>query len=397
MADAPLPPRRLVRVAHRVERGFDAIKGRLGARFDRDDPIQILAYRGFGSAERLFAEGRVLQDEPIGESSRGDSVWRNIGNTWKRFESDEVKGARVLARFGGWEGEAVTDEEGYFRFEVVRPPEPPDPARLWHGVELTLLEPALAEPVRAVGALLVPPPDSRFGIISDIDDTVIETGVTRKLAMARTVFLRNAHTRLPFKGVAAFYDALHEEREGRGPNPIFFVSGSPWNLYDLLAEFMDLHGIPQGPLRLRDFGLDPRKLLKADTREHKIGCIEPILDLYPELRFILIGDSGEQDPEIYREVVHRHPGRVLAIYIRDVGNRAGREAEVQALAREVEHEGVPMLLVKDTVAAAVHAAERGWIDPDRLPDIREEKRKDEAAPSPVEAMLHPDAAKTPDG
>jgi phosphatidate phosphatase APP1 len=395
MTDATPPPRRLLRLADRAERKLDAIKDRLAARFDRDDPVQILAYRGFGSADRLLVEGRVLQDEPLGESSKGDSIWRNIGNTWKRFESDEVKGARVRARFGGWEGEAVTDEEGYFRFDV-RPPERPDPGKLWHGVELTLLEPSFPDPVRAIGAILVPPPDARFGIISDIDDTVVETGVTRRLAMARTVFLRNAHTRLPFKGVAAFYAALHEEREGQGPNPIFFVSGSPWNLYDLLAEFMDLHHIPQGPLRLKDFGLDPRKLLKTDTREHKLGCIEPIFELYPHLRFILIGDSGEQDPEIYREVVRRHPGRVLAVYIRDVGNRPGREAQVQALAREIEHEGIPMLLVQDTVAAAVHAAERGWIDPARLPDVREEKRKDEVAPSPVEVMMKPDSAKTPE-
>jgi phosphatidate phosphatase APP1 len=388
--------RRLLRLADRVERGFDILKDQLSSRFDRNDPIQILAYRGFGTTDWLSVEGRVLQDEPIGESSKGDSIWKNIGNTWKRFESDEVKGARVLARFGGWEGEAVSNEEGYFRFEV-EPPERPDPGKLWHGVELTLLEPKLPEPVRTIGAIMVPPPTARFGIISDIDDTVVETGVTRRVAMARTVFLRNAHTRLPFKGVAAFYDALHEQREGQGPNPIFFVSGSPWNLYDLLAEFMDLHHIPQGPLRLKDFGLDPRKLLKTDTREHKLGCIEPIFTRYPHLRFILIGDSGEQDPEIYREVVRRHPGRVLAIYIRDVGNRAGREAQVRALAREIGGVGVPMLLVKDTVAAAVHAAERGWIDPDRLPDVREEKRKDEVAPSPTELLLKPDAAQTPGG
>jgi phosphatidate phosphatase APP1 len=396
MTDAAPPPRRLLRIADSAERKVDAIKDRLANRFDRDDPVQILAYRGYGSADWLLAEGRVLQDEPLGESSKGDSIWKNIGNTWKRFESDEVKGARVRARFGGWEGEAVTNEEGYFRFDI-RPLERPDPGKLWHGVELTLLEPSFPEPVRAVGAIMVPPPDARFGIISDIDDTVVETGVTRRLAMARTVFLRNAHTRLPFKGVAAFYAALHEEREGQGPNPIFFVSGSPWNLYDLLAEFMDLHHIPQGPLRLKDFGLDPRKLLKTDTREHKLGCIEPIFDLYPHLRFILIGDSGEKDPEIYREVVRRHPGRVLAVYIRDVGNRPGREAQVQALAAEIESEGIPMLLVKDTVAAAVHAAERGWIDPGRLPDVREEKRKDEVAPSPVEVMMKPEAAKTPEG
>ena len=379
-------PRWWLRAANRVERGYDVVKYRLAARYDRDDPIHILPYRGFGTAERLLVEGRVLQDEPIGESSKGDSIWRNLGNTWKRFESDEVRGARVVARSFGWEGEAVTNEEGYFRFDIA-PSEPPEASRLWHGVDLTLAHPQTPEPVRSVGAVMVPPPTARFGIISDIDDTVLETGVTRRLAMARTVFLRNAHTRLPFKGVAAFYDALHEEREGRGPNPIFFVSGSPWNLYDLLAEFLELQSIPLGPLRLRDFGLDLRKLLHAPTREHKLGCIRQILELYPHLPFILIGDSGEQDPEIYREVVRLYPGRILAIYIRDVGNRPGRDAQVQALAEEIRHEGVPLLLVKDTVAAAVHASERGWIDPGRLPDVREEKVKDEVAPTPTEAAL----------
>ena len=378
-------PRWWLRAANRMERGYDVVKYRLGARYDRDDPIQILPYRGFGTAERLLVEGRVLQDEPIGESSKGDSIWRNLGNTWKRFESDEVRDARVMARFAGWEGEAVTNEEGYFRFEIA-PSEPPESSKLWHGVDLTLAHPQTTEPVRSVGAVMVPPPSARFGIISDIDDTVLETGVTQRLAMARTVFLRNAHTRLPFKGVAAFYDALHEEREGKGPNPIFFVSGSPWNLYDLLAEFMELQSIPLGPIRLRDFGLDLRNLLHAPTREHKLGCIRPILDSYPGMKFVLVGDSGERDPEIYRQIVREYPGRILAIYIRRI-TVPGRDEQVQALAKEAKEEGVPLLLVPDTEAAAVHAAELGLIKWNRLPDVHEEKIKDEVAPSPVEVAL----------
>jgi len=383
-------PSLLLDLMTRVERRFDAVKERLADRFDRDDRVQILPYRGYGTRERLWLQGRVLEDEPVGTAGKKDSVWRNLGNTWKRFETDELPGIRVEARVGGWTGEMVTDEEGYFRFDVNLP-EPlaaslPEDGRLWHEVELELPE----SPVRACGEVLVPPAGARFGVISDIDDTVVETGVTRRLAMARTVLLRNAHTRLPFAGVAAFYAALHEARESRGPNPLFFVSASPWNLYDLLAEFMGLHGIPRGPILLRDLGLDRRRLLKVPTAEHKLGCIRPILETYPELPFILIGDSGEQDPEIYREVVREHPGRILAVYIRAIrarGDSPERAARVEALAGEMRREGVPMLLVPDTEAAAVHAAEHGWIDPGRLPGVREEKVKDEIAPSPTEAAL----------
>ena len=220
-------------------------------------------------------------------------IWKNLGNTWKRFESDEIPFARLRATFGGWSGETVADDEGYFRFEI-EPAAPLDASGLWHPVDLELLDPP--HPVRGTGAVLVPPPDAEYGIISDIDDTVVETGVTRRLAMARTVFLGNARTRLPFEGVAAFYDALHQGVKAGGTNPIFFVSSSPWNLYDLLVEFMELHAIPPGPLLLRDLGIDRRKLFERPSIQHKLGCIRPILDSYPELKFVLIGDSGERTP-----------------------------------------------------------------------------------------------------
>jgi phosphatidate phosphatase APP1 len=375
--------RALLRAAVPVERGVDSVKRRLEARFDRDDPLQILPYRGFGTPQRFLIQGRVLQDEPVGASGENDTIWQNLGNTWKRFESDEVPHARLRVRGPGWERELTADDEGYFQ-EHVEPPSPLAPG-LWHDLEFELVHPA--EGVRASGPVLIPPDDAEFGVISDIDDTVVETGVTKRLAMARTVFLNNARTRLPFKGVAAFYEALVQGVKEGGVNPIFFVSGSPWNLYDLLAEFMELQKIPRGPILLRDFGLDASKLLKKETVEYKLDCIRPILDLYPKLSFILIGDSGEKDPEIYRQVVREYPGRILAIYIRKIGVGPHRDEQVLELAKEIREEGVPMLLCEDTEAAAVHARESGWIRPEQIKNINAEKIKDEVAPSPTEVAL----------
>ena len=90
---------------------------------------------------------------------------------------------------------------------------------------------------------------------------------------------------------------------------------------------------------------------------------------YSQLSFFLIGDSGEEDPEIYRQAVHEHPGRVLAIYIRDVTD-IEREAQVRAVAEEVRDLGVEMILVRDTAAAAEHAASKGLIAPDKVPEIQ---------------------------
>jgi phosphatidate phosphatase APP1 len=179
------------------------------------------------------------------------------------------------------------------------------------------------------------------------------------------VLLNNAYTRLPFEGVGAFYGALQRGPDGRAENPIFYVSSSPWNIYDVLEDFLDVHGVPEGPLFLKDWS--PSVLGKH--RGHKLGIIRTLLGTYPDLPFVLIGDSGEEDPEIYSQVVREHPGRVRAVYIRDVTS-AERDAEVKTIAREMRNVGVEMVPVPDSASAAEHAASAGHISPEAVPDIR---------------------------
>ena len=376
-----------IRLADRLDRGVDAVKYRLADTFDRDDPLQVLPYRGYGTRERLFLAGRVLEDEPIAAARADDSLWKNLANTWKRIESDEVPFARLRARFRGWEAELTADEEGYVR-HVVELPAPLPAEGGWHEVDLELLHPAdpAGRPVRAAAPVYVPPATAEYGVISDLDDTVVESNVTDRLAAARTVLLGNSRTRLPFAGVAAFYQALHAGVSGRAGNPVFYVSSSPWNLYDLLAEFLDLHAIPRGPVLLRDLGVDRGKLLGAGHHAHKLAQIRPLLALYPHLPFILLGDSGQHDPEIYRQAVREHPGRIRAIYIRRAGERPGRDEEVEAIARELEAEDVPLLLVRDTAPAAAHAASQGWVRAQEVPAVQEEARRDRQRPTPAEAV-----------
>jgi phosphatidate phosphatase APP1 len=110
-----------------------------------------------------------------------------------------------------------------------------------------------------------PPPSAQFGVISDIDDTVIRTDATRLLRMLKRTLLENARTRLPFEGVAEFYSGLHARRTVRALNPVFYVSSSPWNLYAVLTDFLEHQGIPLGPLMLRDWGISERGVLPTRT------------------------------------------------------------------------------------------------------------------------------------
>jgi phosphatidate phosphatase APP1 len=314
-------------------------------------PIVVLPYLGYGTRRKLTVRGRVLEDARWPPSADADSRWRNLVRFWKHLESDEVPGARLRAG----EAEAATDREGYFRLELDG-----SFRSGWNDVRIDLLRPGNT---RAVGKVLVPSGKAKFGLISDIDDTVVYSNVTRKLRMVLHAAFNNARTRKPFKGVAAFYQALHA-----GVNPVFYVSKSPWNLYAPIVEYLEVQGFPLGPVLLRDFGWRPEK-------EHKRKTLEDILNTYPALQFVLSGDSAEQDPEIYADIVRRFPDRVLAIYIRSVD--AKRVSRIEKLAAEVARTGCQLVLAPEAESAAAHAAAEGLIQASDLRAVRSERVSDE--------------------
>src|SRR5690606_38566502 len=99
--------------------------------------------------------------------------------------------------------------------------------------------------------------------------TVLRTDATSFIKMMKQTFTRNATTRLPFEGVAAFYRALHMgSKIDQYKNPLYFVSSSPWNLYDMLEEFWTLNEIPAGPFLLRDLGITEDKFIKTGHMQH---------------------------------------------------------------------------------------------------------------------------------
>ena len=224
--------------------------------------------------------------------------------------------------------------------------------------------------------VFVPSENVEFGVISDIDDTVVPTGATRLWEMVKTTFMGNAYTRVPFPGVAAFYQALSKGLMGYENNPFFYVSSSPWNLYDFLRELMNIHHIPQGPLMLRDIGLSREHFFAGSHTEHKLIQIKRIFDIIRDTPFILIGDSGQHDAEIYLHVIRDFPGRVKMVYIRDVDPT--NHEKVLTIASETGNLGVEMMLVRDTIEATLHAVSKGWILEGDIAHIVEEKKEDES-------------------
>ena len=246
-----------------LDEQLDVAKRRFNARFGFGQPRHIAAYRGFADDRGVELIGRLLNDAPETGPREADPWWDNLLDTYRRFASDEVPDEALKVRFRGVEVDVRTDHEGYYRASLDTHVTPSDCP--WDNAMVSLADGTLATPQ----PVLQVAPTAGFGIISDIDDTVLHSSIVDWKTAAQLTFLHNARTRKPLDGVAALYTALQRGADGTGRHPIFYVSSSPWNLYDLLEDFMELNAIPCGPIFLRDLGLEPGQFIKSEGHGHK--------------------------------------------------------------------------------------------------------------------------------
>ncbi|MEO6183264.1 MAG: phosphatase domain-containing protein [Verrucomicrobiota bacterium] len=163
-----------------------------------------------------------------------------------------------------------------------------------------------AVPVGAVGR-------QGISVVSDIDDTIKISDVRNRDELMRNTFLR------PFRAVDGLADVYRQWSKDSGAQ-FHYVSGSPWQLFPALQTFIETNGFPIGSWHLRSvrlLGLSAMELRKTPD-VHKRKMIEELLTRLPDRKFVLVGDSGERDPEIYADLLRRHPHRVARIFIRDV-------------------------------------------------------------------------------
>jgi phosphatidate phosphatase APP1 len=150
-------------------------------------------------------------------------------------------------------------------------------------------------------------------VISDIDDTIKISEVRDRDALLRNTFLR------PYRAVEGMAE-VYAEWAQRPAVSFHYVSASPWQLFRPLRDFLKDAGFPEGPMELKHFRWTDSSFfnLFASPEEYKPAVIAPLLERLPGRRFVLVGDSGEKDPEIYAALARRYPAQVVRILIRDV-------------------------------------------------------------------------------
>lgn len=327
------------------------------------DPLQIIAFQTYGTTHSIYLRGRALEDENINLEQK--SVFKLIVNAWKRFESDEIKHTTLTVNIGNHTVlKTETDNNGYFLIDAPIDDLSNDMnSEGWINMQWSFKDETLGRTIQSnnlfKGEMLVPSPQCKFGVISDIDDTILHTGLvsTLKWRVIYNTIFKSAGKRSALEGAPEFYHLLHQGVSKQEANPIFYVSHSPWNLYRYLEHFLKQNNFPKGPIILRNFPKPFQKKIEGEKPQKQKEILN-LLKTYPKLRFILIGDSGEHDPAIYLEIAEQHPDRILAIYLRGVTHKKKMQRAKHLYA---SHRTTPVLFVTHSKDAIAHAKAHGFI------------------------------------
>ncbi|HEX8327219.1 MAG TPA: phosphatase domain-containing protein [Hymenobacter sp.] len=314
-------------------------------------------YRGFGSPDCLVVQGHAFRQSPLARTYQRVNFWANAWGLLRLFLVRPWAAVPVRVTVGGQTVGARTDADGFFRLEVPIPS--PLPAG-WHPAIAELLDATTGATLAHASTEVHVPYETPYAFISDIDDTFLVSHSATRWQRLWVLLSRNARSRAPFADVATHYQWLAQAGPATParPNAFFYVSSSEWNLYDFITEFAAHHQMPKGVFQLSQLKrLSQLRHTGQNKHTTKLDRIVRIFTACPGQSFVLLGDDSQQDPGIYAAVVKRYPGRVRAVYIRQVSAK-GRTAAEAALA-EIKLAGVETCYFEQSRDALRHSQELG--------------------------------------
>lgn len=370
--DAKLRSPRAAAVAAGVESALTRRRREQKMRSGAFRGMHVVVYDGFVADDVAKVRVRVLEAPELPGDSR-IPYWDVAQTNLRRHAALRIVGVQVELRIGKHSVKEVTDSHGFASFSLPVPG-----LRVgWHEAQAVTTPIEDGESASGVGRVIKPSRRASFMVISDIDDTILLTGLTEGLAMVTRTLLRKADQRTAIPGMSTFYRGLcrgvPNHAGNRKPEPTFFyVSTGSWSFYPLLQEFVRLRDFPRGPMFLTDWGPTERYLRRSGA-EHKRTAIRRLFEAYPNMQFLLIGDSGQRDARTYEEMAREFPGRVKLIVIRQVGaDDDERNGELRKRARSLRAEGIPLHLVTDAARAAELAHTLSLCDQQTLTEVDDE-------------------------
>jgi phosphatidate phosphatase APP1 len=290
----------ILHLAARAEDAMHDLRERIARR--RGHTPTVIPYAGYGASGWVRVLCRVLLTKP----STGDDVRYKKIRGWRSFTSVPVNDIAVTIVIGQVEQRVVADRGGVVDSVLEVDLEPG-----WHTITIRTDE---TESVEA--PVFIVDPAVTMGVISDVDDTVMVTALPRPFLAAWNTFVLDEHARRPVPGMAVLYERLTRAHPG---TPVFYVSTGAWNVAPTLTRFLSRNLYPPGPLLLTDWGPTHDRWFRSG-RDHKVDTLKRLAREFPDVRWLLVGDDGQHDEEIYGQFAVTHPRNVEAVAIRQLSN-----------------------------------------------------------------------------
>lgn len=296
--DADSPPQTPRHRAAVVEDWFQQWRVKRGTK--RGLVPQVIAFRGLGTTSEIRVLARVvLNKRPLGADRTPVKI-----RGWRSFTSAPVPFATVSVHADGQEVTVVADRGG-----VVDATLPLSLSPGWHDVWLRV-----GDALASRGRVFVVAEDQPIGVICDVDDTIMVTALPRPLLAAWNSFVRDENARRPVPGMAVLLERIVRQYPGA---PVVYLSTGAWNVQPTLTRFLKRHLYPMGALLLTDWGPTTDRFFRSG-RQHKQQSLERLADDFPQVRWILIGDDGQHDEQLYQSFAESHPDQVRAVAIREL-------------------------------------------------------------------------------
>jgi len=325
-------------------------------------PCDIKLYRGYANKKELVVFGHVVEKYPSGDHKYTRKGFRYAKTIIELFSIKTIPNLRLILRVGSLVAETVAEEDGYFRFQV---PFTEYKDGGWHQYEVTLDDSVdgVKYHVTRQEEFFIPF-ESSYGIISDIDDTFLVSHSRRSFKKLFLLLSKNVQARKPFDDVVQHYQLLSfatRIHPLEHSNIFFYVSSSEWNLYDMIVRFAELNGLPKAVLKLKKIksGLDDFVMTGGGSHDHKFRKIHNIIEFYPKLQFILLGDDSQKDPEIYEQICKQFPKSIRAVYIRQTRTRSKPESSM--FLKNIQNMGIDICYFAHSSKAIIHSIENGIV------------------------------------
>lgn len=318
----------------------------------------LKVYRGYASDKLLVVFGHVFKKSPVPLSEK--TKFKHAYSVFRTFRRKTISNADVYLHFNNKKIHTKTLKDGYFRFSIpLKDTFQNNSESGWNKIEVELNHEGKS--VKRMAEILRPF-DGKLAFISDIDDTFLISHTNNLFKKLYVLLWRNVNDRKVFEDVTAHYQQLSKSGQERGEtNAFFYVSSSEWNLYNFIEQFTKIHNLPKAVIKLKSIKTSLLDFLFTGrgSHHHKFDKIKEIIEFYPHLCFVLMGDDSQADPLIYEQICKTFPQNIKAIYIRQTEKK--QKSAIQKILQNLESLDVKTCYFLKSEEAILHSKEIGIV------------------------------------